>query len=202
MSLKALLTLSASVLLGAAAFAPSAALAQLPGPPPGPPPMLAGPPQGLGAGGPLARPVAAFRRAVPRALLRATSRVVRLASMVLRDCMVSIAAARPIFAVSKLAPRLTAPTATPAVTPATAMATGTATDTGRMRRRLLMPMVDPTPPLTAATTSPPIGDPATGGFLSVIETDWGGRPDGAPTLHRGVCFLAETQLASQSGFRT
>ena len=48
MSTKALLTLSASVLLGAAAFAPSAALAQLPGPPPGPPPMLAGPPPGLG----------------------------------------------------------------------------------------------------------------------------------------------------------
>ena len=52
MSTKALLTLSASVFLGAAAFAPSAALAQLPGPPPGPPPMLAGPPPGLGAGGP------------------------------------------------------------------------------------------------------------------------------------------------------
>ena len=48
MSTKALLTLSASVLLGAAAFAPSAAFAQLPGPPP----MLAGPPPGLGAGGP------------------------------------------------------------------------------------------------------------------------------------------------------
>ena len=52
MSTKALLTLSASVLLSAAAFSPSAALAQLPGPPPGPPPMLAGPPPGLGAGGP------------------------------------------------------------------------------------------------------------------------------------------------------
>jgi hypothetical protein len=64
MSTKALLILSASVLLGAAAFAPSAALAQLPGPPPGPPPMLAGPPPGLagpppglGARGPLAGPV-------------------------------------------------------------------------------------------------------------------------------------------------
>ena len=52
MSTKAFLTLFASVLLGAAAFAPSAAFAQLPGPPPGPPPMLAGPPPGLGAGGP------------------------------------------------------------------------------------------------------------------------------------------------------
>ena len=51
MSMKTLHTLSASVLLGAAIVAPSAALAQLPGPPPAPPPMLAGPPPGL-AGGP------------------------------------------------------------------------------------------------------------------------------------------------------
>ena len=56
MSTKALLTLSASVLLGATVVVPSAALAQLPGPPPGPPPMLAGPPPGLGAGGPPPRP--------------------------------------------------------------------------------------------------------------------------------------------------
>jgi hypothetical protein len=48
---KTLLTLSASVLLGAAVATPNAALAQF-GPPPGPPPMLAGPPPGLGAGGP------------------------------------------------------------------------------------------------------------------------------------------------------
>jgi hypothetical protein len=48
---KTLLTLSASVLLGAAIAAPNAALAQF-GPPPGPPPMLAGPPPGPGAGGP------------------------------------------------------------------------------------------------------------------------------------------------------
>ena len=48
---KTLLTLSASVLLGAAVAAPNAALAQF-GPPPGPPPILAGPPPGLGAGGP------------------------------------------------------------------------------------------------------------------------------------------------------
>jgi hypothetical protein len=48
---KTLLTLSASVLLGAAVAAPTAALAQF-GPPPGPPPALAGPPPGLGAGGP------------------------------------------------------------------------------------------------------------------------------------------------------
>ena len=51
MSAKALLTLSASVLLGAAIAAPHAAFAQF-GPPPGPPPALAGPPPGLGAGGP------------------------------------------------------------------------------------------------------------------------------------------------------
>ena len=51
MSRKILVTLSASVLLGAAIAAPNAALAQF-GPPPGPPPMLAGPPPGLGAGGP------------------------------------------------------------------------------------------------------------------------------------------------------
>jgi hypothetical protein len=51
MSQKTLLTLSASVLLGAVIAAPNAALAQF-GPPPGPPAMLAGPPPGLGAGGP------------------------------------------------------------------------------------------------------------------------------------------------------
>jgi hypothetical protein len=48
---KTLLTLSASVMLGAAVAAPNAALAQF-GPPPGPPPALAGPPPGLGAGAP------------------------------------------------------------------------------------------------------------------------------------------------------
>ena len=48
---KTLLTLSASVSLGAAVAAPNAALAQF-GPPPGPPPALAGPPPGLGAGSP------------------------------------------------------------------------------------------------------------------------------------------------------
>jgi hypothetical protein len=48
---KTLLTLSASVLLGAAVAAPNAALAQFELPP-GPPPPLAGPPPGLGAGGP------------------------------------------------------------------------------------------------------------------------------------------------------
>ena len=48
---RTLLTLSASVMLGAAVTAPNAALAQF-GPPPGPPPALAGPPPGLGAGGP------------------------------------------------------------------------------------------------------------------------------------------------------
>src|SRR6476661_7803164 len=46
---KTLLTLSASVLLGAAVAAPNAALAQF-GPPPGPSPALAGPPAGPVAG--------------------------------------------------------------------------------------------------------------------------------------------------------
>ena len=49
MSALTLLTLSASVLLGAAIAAPNAALAQF-GPPPGPPPMLAGAPPGPVAG--------------------------------------------------------------------------------------------------------------------------------------------------------
>jgi hypothetical protein len=48
---RTLLTLSASVLVGAAVAGPDAALAQF-GPPPGPPLGLAGPPPGLGAGGP------------------------------------------------------------------------------------------------------------------------------------------------------
>ena len=54
MSAKTLLTLSASMLLGAAVVAPNAAFAQFLPPPPvaGPPPFLAGPPPGLGAGGP------------------------------------------------------------------------------------------------------------------------------------------------------
>ena len=62
MSRKTLLTLSASVLLGAVIAAPNAALAQF-GPPPGPPPMLAGPPPGLAAGGP---PPGLRRRSSPR----------------------------------------------------------------------------------------------------------------------------------------
>ncbi len=124
---KTLLTLSASVLLGAVVAAPNAALAQF-GPPPGPPPVLAGPPpprcrwssSGLGAGGPPlggppAGPVAGLPPVASRPHLRARSPVVRLVSMVLADCMVSIAAARPIFAASRVAPRPTAPTATPAI---------------------------------------------------------------------------------------
>ena len=111
MSRKTLLTLSASVLLGAAIAAPNAALAQF-GLPPGPPPMLAGPPP-LGAGGPppgpgvggppsvvLRRDLSlAFRHVPARAHLRERSRVVRLVSRVLADCMVSSVAAKPIFAV-------------------------------------------------------------------------------------------------------
>ena len=46
MSAKALLNLFASVLFHAGVVVPSVALAQLPGPPPGPPPGLAGPPPG------------------------------------------------------------------------------------------------------------------------------------------------------------
>ena len=67
MSTKALLTLSASVFLGAAAFAPSAALAQLPGPPPGPPPGLGagGPPPGLAGGPPLGGPPAGLAAGLP-----------------------------------------------------------------------------------------------------------------------------------------
>ena len=183
MSAKTLLTLSASVLLGAAIAAPNAALAQF-GPPPGPPPMLAGPPPGLGAGGPppagarspsvVLRPdlSLAFRPVAARAHLRATSPVVRLVSMVLADCMVSSVAARPIFAASRVAPRPTAPTATLAiVTPAMAMAV--APGTGLMRRlRRLTPMADPMPPpTTAATTCPPTGDTAPEAFWSVMETD-------------------------------
>jgi len=55
MSRTTLLTLYASVMLGAALTAPTAALAQFL-PPPGPPPALAGPPPGLGAPGPLPGP--------------------------------------------------------------------------------------------------------------------------------------------------
>lgn len=180
---KTFLTLSACVLLGAAVAAPNGALAQF-GPPPGPPPALAGPPPGLGAGGPPpglgaggpplggppARPVAGLLPVVSRPHLRATSPVARLVSMVLPDCMVSIAAARPIFAASRVAPRPTAPTATPAiVTPA--MATAMATGTGLMRRRPT-PMAGPTPrPTTAATTCPHTGDTAPGAFWCVMETD-------------------------------
>jgi hypothetical protein len=52
MPAKTLVTLSASGLFGAAITAPNAARAQF-GPSPGRPPMPAGPPLGLGAGGPL-----------------------------------------------------------------------------------------------------------------------------------------------------
>ena len=183
MSRKTLLTLSASVLLGAVIAAPNAALAQF-GPPPGPPPMLAGPPPGLGAGGPppgLASAVLpsvvlrpdlslAFRPVAARAHLRATSPVVRLVSMVLADCMVSSVAAKPIFAASRVAPRPTAPAATLEIVTA---------GYGRgyrhwpyARRLRLTPMADPMPPpTTAATTCPHTGDTAPDAFWSVMETD-------------------------------
>ena len=136
MSAKTVLTLSASVLLGAAIAAPNAALAQF-GPPPGPPPMLAGPPPGPVAGGPppvspaalpwvMLRPdlSLAFRPVAARAHLRAILPLVPILT-VRPDCMVSIAADRPVFVASKLAPRPTASTVTSAiVTPATATANG------------------------------------------------------------------------------
>jgi hypothetical protein len=90
MSRKTLLTLSASVMLGAAVIAPNAAFAQF-GPPPGPPPGLGaggpppglgagGPPPGLGAGGPPAGPVAGLSPrgpagAPPRAIAGGPSRL-------------------------------------------------------------------------------------------------------------------------------
>ena len=60
---RTIFALSASIIIGAAAVVPHAALAQLPGPPPGPPPVGPGlggpppgpPPGGLGPGGPLGR---------------------------------------------------------------------------------------------------------------------------------------------------
>jgi hypothetical protein len=174
-----LITLSASVLLGGSVAAPNAALAQL-GPPPGPPPMLAGPPPDL-AGGPLpglavgpppglaGGPPLGGPPAGPVTGLPPRGPVVRLVSMVLADYMVSIAAARPIFAASRVAPRPTAPTATPVIV-TLAMATAMATDTGLMRRLRLTPMADPTlPPKTAATTCQQPGD--TGASWSVMETD-------------------------------
>lgn len=186
MSAKTVLTLSASVLLGAAIAAPNAALAQF-GPPPGPPPMLAGPPPGPVAGGPppvspaalpwvMLRPdlSLAFRPVAARAHLRAILPLVPIWT-VRPDCMVSIAADRPVFVASKLAPRPTAPTATSAiVTPATAtaMAMPVAPIICRMRRLRLTPMADPTPPpTTAATTCLRTGDLAPGAFWSVMKTD-------------------------------
>jgi hypothetical protein len=107
----------------------------------------------------------------PRPRLRVTSPVVRIVSMVQPDCVVSIAAARPIFAASRVAPRPTAPRATPAiVTPA--LATTMATGTGLMRRLRATPMAALTPPpTTAATTCPHTGNTAPGTFWCVMETD-------------------------------
>ena len=176
------LTLSASVLLGAVIAAPNAALAQF-GLPPGPPPMLAGPPP-LGAGGPPPRsrrrrpslggpsagPVAGLPPRAGAGTPPARSRVVRLVSRVLANCMVSSVAAKPIFAVSRVAPRPIAPAATLEIAMA---AMAVATGTGPMLRRLqLMPMADLMPPPTmVATTRPHTGDTAPDAFLSVMETD-------------------------------
>ena len=171
---KNLLMLSVSVMFGVALVAPSAALAQF-GPPPGPPPALAGPPPGFGAGGP--PPVwaaAVILLIVLRAHLRAILQVLHLisrVSTVLSDRMVSIAAARPIFAASRVAPRPTAPTATLEIaTPTMVMAVAT----GKLmrRRRRLTPMAEPMPlPTMTVTTSPHTGDTARGVFWSAMKTD-------------------------------
>jgi hypothetical protein len=191
MSKTTLLMLSATAMFGATLVAPNAVLAQFP---PGPPPMLAGPPPGLGAGGPppglgvgspplggpqagsvaglppragaTPREMSVFRSVAARTDLRAILPMVAIWTAQ-PDCTVSIAADRPVFVASKLAPRLTAPIATPAIV-TTAMAV--ATVIGRMRRLRLTPMADPTrPPTTLATTS--IGETARGAFRSVMETD-------------------------------
>jgi hypothetical protein len=89
---------------------------------------------------------------------------------VLADCVVSTAAAWPMFAASKLAPR---PTATPAIV-TIAMAMAVATGTGRMRRRRrrVTPTADPmAPPRTAATTPPPTGNTAPGASWCVMEME-------------------------------
>jgi len=52
-----------------------------------------------------------------------------------------------------------------------------------------------------AATCPPTGDTAPDAFWSVMETDWGQRPFGAPVLHRGVRLLGRAQLACQGKFR-
>jgi hypothetical protein len=177
---RTLLTLSASVLVGAAVAGPDAALAQF-GPPPGPPLGLAGPPPGLGAGGPLpglgtggpplsgppAGPVAGLP---PRGLAAAPSRDIAGGPPRLDGAAVLRGFDRggqTNFRGVEGPRRPTAPTATPAIiTPATA------TGTGLMRRRRLTPMAGPTPlPTTAATTFPHTGDTAPGAFWSVLETD-------------------------------
>ena len=186
MSAKTVLTLSASVLLGAAIAAPNAALAQF-GPPPGPPPMLAGPPPGLGAGGPppglgaggpplvVLRPdlSLAFRPVAARAHLRAILPVVAVWT-VRPDCMVSIAADQAsLRGVEARAAAYGANGYTRnSYAMAMAMAMAVATVIGRMRRLRLTPMADPTPPpTTAATTCLHTGDMAPGAFWSVMETD-------------------------------
>src|SRR6476660_4229013 len=102
-------------------------------------------------------------------------------------------AAKPIFAVWRVAPRPMAPAATLEIaTPAMAVATGTGP---MLRRPRLMPMADLMPPPTmVATTGPHTADTAPDAFLSVMETDRGGRPFGGSVLHRGAGFLAEPNL--------
>jgi hypothetical protein len=87
-------------------------------------------------------------------------------SLGLADCMVSTAAVRSLFVVSRVAPRSTGPTATGAI--ATAMATGSGL---MLRRPRLTPMAHPTAPAVTAITDTHTNDTTTGAFSSVMETD-------------------------------
>ena len=172
--MKKISDVSVSVMFGGALVAPSAALAQF-GPPPGPPPAFAGPPPGFGAGGPPpglggGGPPLDRLRAHLRAILQVLHLISRV-STVLSDRMDSIAAARPIFAASRVAPRPTAPTATLEIaTPTMAMAV--ATGTLMRRRRRLTPMAEPKLfRRRPVNTSPHTGDTARGAFWSAMKTD-------------------------------
>ena len=162
-----------------------------------------GPPPGLGAGGPpLGGPPAGPVAGLPpwrRGRTSARSSVLRV-SMVLPDCTVSIAAARPIFAASRVAPRPTAPTATPAmVTPAMAMAvaTGTGLCGGGCGLRLWQILCLLRGRLLLRVHIQAIRHQARSGLSwKLIET----TAHGAPVLHRGACLLAERNLPVRADF--
>ena len=172
---KTLLTLSASVLLGAAVAAPNAALAQF-GPPPGPPPALAGPPPGLGAGGPPlggppAGPVAGLpprglAAALPREIAGGSPRLDGAAGLrgLDRSGQVNFHGVEGRAAAYSTNSYIRNSYASYGM----AMATGT----GLMRRLRLTPTAGPTPPpTTAPTTCPHTEDTAPGAFWCVMETD-------------------------------